>query len=443
MRHIPEESLAQYAYDPSGMVADVAAETRAHLATCTLCADTYESFLIMLADEDDDAFLGSDGTAATIAYGARMAAENRDAEELLKDFLSEPEKLAFRNLAAQRKYLHGGIVRRLAQQAFDVCASEPLDALTFADAAISVAEAIPDEAYPLGLLYDLRGRAYKEQANALNRLGEPASALEALARSERMYQRLEQNRLALSNVALVRASAYFLLERLDDADQQAAIAEEGYTELRDTERRTKAQFLRGNIRYETRQLESASTLFQSVIAYGEATGNEEWVAKGSYALGNCAVEAGDVEEAAFLFSTALVIFRHTGPETDCIGAEWGMARIALARGLFKDALHQLNGVHHQFKKRGMTLDAAVAGLDIIEANVALRLFKQAARVARKLFEIFTDAGLLTSSLTALSYIEETAVSERLTREDVQEVRRFLKRVDRQPHLLFVRPERNR
>jgi tetratricopeptide (TPR) repeat protein len=371
-------------------------------------------------------------------YGARVARENADADELLKDYFEKPEKAAWRNLAAQRKYLHGGVVRRLAQRAFDVSLREPLDALTFADAAIAVAEAIPEDAYPKNAVHDLRGRAWKERANALNYLGKPAAALDALDHAERAYKRLGSNTLGLGNVAFVRGVAYLYLERLPEADREVQTAEELYERLGDAERRTKALFERGNIKYESRELEGAAALFRRVIAYGETEQNQEWVASGSYALGNCVLDTGDIESAAVLFSTAIGICRRTGQEF-LTYAEWGMARVLLARGQFTESLRRLNAVHAEFTKRGVVLDAALAAMDAMDAMVALRMFKQVGALARTVFKTFTDAGLLTSALTALAFIQTAAAEERLTRQQVHAVRSFVKRLEREPNLLFVPP----
>lgn len=437
--HIPEPDLALYASDPDAIAPDRTREIHAHLARCVDCADTYDTFVATFAGDDDDAFLASEGSAASMEYGARVARENADADELLKDYFAEPEKAAWRNLAAQRKFVHGGVVRRLAKRAFDVCASEPLHALTFADAAIAVAEALPKDDYPPNALHDLRGRAWKERANALNRLGEPTAALDALEHAKREYDQVASNTLGLGNVALVRATAYYYLERLPDADREVRIAEALYERLGDVERRTKAMFLRGNILYEAHQLEAASELFRNVLVHGESIDSQEWIAKGSYALGNCVLDTGDIENASLLFSQALALFRITGPRHDRISAEWGMARVFLARGLFKDSLRRLNDVHAQFTSLGMTIEAGIAGLDAIEAMVALEMWKQIVDLARHVFKTFTEAGMLTSALTALAYIQTAAAEQRLTREAVREVRAFVKRVERQPDLLFVPP----
>jgi tetratricopeptide (TPR) repeat protein len=436
--HIPEPELALFASDPDAIAPDRTLEIHGHLARCTGCADTYDAFVAAFAGDDDEAFLASEGSAASMEYGARVARENADADELLKGYFAEPEKAAWRNLAAQRKYLHGGVVRRLAQRAYDLSLREPLDALTFADAAIAVAEAIPENAYPKNVVHDLRGRAWKERANALNQLGEPATALDALDQAARAYKRLASNALGLGNVAFVRAVSYFYLERLGEADREVQIAEELYQRLGDAERRTKALFLRGNIKYESLDFEGAATLFRRVIAYGETEENQEWVASGSYALGNCVLEAGDIESAAVLFSTAIGICRRTGQDF-LTYAEWGVARVLLARGLFREALRGLNAVHAQLAKRGVVLNAAVAAMDAMDAMVALGMFRQVGDLARAVFKTFTDAGILTSALMALSFIQTTAAEKRLTREQVHAVRSFVKRLEREPNLLFVPP----
>ena len=266
--HVPEPELALLASDPDAIAPNRTLEIHAHLARCRDCADTYDTFVTTLAGDDDENFLASEGSAVSMEYGARVARENADADKLLKEYFAEPEKAAYRDLASQRKFLHGGVVRRLAKRAFDLRLSEPLNALTFADVAIAVAEAIPEKAYPKNVVHDLRGRAWKERANALNQLGEPAAALDALDHAERAYKRLTSNTLGLGNVALVRAGAYFCLERLPEADREVRIAEELYERLGDAERRTQALFLRGNIKYESRELEGAAALFRRVLAYG-------------------------------------------------------------------------------------------------------------------------------------------------------------------------------
>jgi tetratricopeptide (TPR) repeat protein len=437
--HIPEPELALYASEPDAIAPDRSREIHLHLAACSDCADTYDTFVTMFAGEDDEAFLASEGSVTAMEWGARVARENADADELLKDYFKVPEKAAYRNLAAQRKFVTGGVVRRLAQRAFEVCANEPLHALVFADAAIAVAEALPKNDYPPNALHDLRGRAWKERANAFNQLGESAPALDALDHAEREYRQVTSNMLSLGNVALVRAVAYYNLERFSDADREVQIAEELYERLGDAERRTKAMFLRGEIMYESHQFEAASQLFRSVLAYGESIDSHEWIAHGSYTLANCVLDTGDVENAALLFSKALTLFRITGLKTDRIFAEWGMGRVLLARGLFMDSLRRLHDVRVQFTTLGMTGDVALVALDSIEAMVALGMWKQIADLARRVFITFTEAGMLTSALTALAYIQTAAAEHRLTREAVREVREFVKRVERQPDLLFAPP----
>jgi tetratricopeptide (TPR) repeat protein len=437
--HVPEPELALLASDPDAIAPTRTLEIHAHLARCTDCADAYDTFVTSFAGDDDEAFLASEGSAAAMAYGARVAREDADAAELLKEYFAKPEKAAYDDLASQRKFVHGGVVRRLAKRAFDVCAKEPLHALIFADAAIAVAEALSMNEYPPNALHDLRGRAWKERANALNRLGKPAAALDALDHAKREYEQVTSNTLGLGNVALVRAATYYYLQRFPDAIREVQIAEELYERLGDIERRTKAMFLRGNVLYELHHFEAASRLFHNVLGYGESIDSDEWIAKGSYALANCVLDTGDIENAALLFSKAIALFRISGSKTDRISAEWGMARVLLARGLFKDSLRRLNDVRVQFTTLGMTAEAALAALDGIEAMVALEMWKQVAELARQTFNTFTEAGMLTSALTALAYIQTAAAEQRLTREAVRDVRAFVKRVEREPDLLFIPP----
>lgn len=190
MDHISEDELAVFAFDPAAVSADRGVEIQHHTATCTVCRMTFDFFAVTdddLADGDVwEPVVGSATLDSLREYGTRIANEDREAKELLKSLLHAPAKVAWTNLATQRDFLTGGVVRRLNAHAHDRCASEPLDALTFADAAISVAESLADDTYPAKAIFELRGTAWKERANALIRLGEYSEAHESLNRATRI-----------------------------------------------------------------------------------------------------------------------------------------------------------------------------------------------------------------------------------------------------------------
>ena len=87
----------------------------------------------------------------------------------------------------------------------------------------------------------------------------------------------------------------------------------------------------------------------------------------------------------------------------------------------------------------MVTDAALAGLDVADGLLGLKRTHEIIEFAAHLFRVFTDAGMLTGALTAIAYIKEAAAAGTLTPTDLDAVRRFLRRAERQPDLLFLPP----
>jgi KaiC/GvpD/RAD55 family RecA-like ATPase len=140
-----------------------------------------------------------------------------------------------------------------------------------------------------------------------------------------------------------------------------------------------------------------------------------------------------------LFTQAILIFRETGPAADRASTEWGLARVVLHGGNPTEAVRRLRDVIAAFEQMGMVTDAALASLDMADAFLVLKRPEQIEKVARHAFRVLKKAGVVTGALTALAYLKEATASRRVSPAVIDGVRRFLRRVERQPELLFIPP----
>lgn len=441
--HMPEGDLALYGFDPDAVPAERRATIEQHLAACAECQASHDFFAVTEEDLQDgntwEPIVGSATYASLMDYGTRIAEEDREAEEILKPVIANPATAAWTSLATKRRFCTGGVVRKLSAAAHRIFESDPLAALTLADAAISVAEVIPDDTYPAHAVDQLRATAWKERANAQMFLGQCPEAHASLDRAERFYRRIRNSGLGLSMVALVRAGVLYEQQRLDEATAMAQRAELGFAHAGDEKRRMDAVFLRASIMFEAGDPPSAIPLFQQVIDYGENVKSLLWVARGAYAIGNCEVDRRNLSEASMHFHKALVIFREIGPGPLRVMTEWGIARVVLQSGKLSEAIRRLRDVAAELEKWSMVTDAALVGLDIAEALLALDRPKQIVELAQHLFSVFTKAGMLTGALSAIAYLKEAAAGKRLTTTDVEAIRSFLRRAEHQPSLHFAPP----
>jgi tetratricopeptide (TPR) repeat protein len=440
--HIPNEELSAFAQDKLTFERERREEIEGHIANCAECGASFDFYSVAEEDLGDLAVwqpIIGPTAAAMSAYANQCTAEDAEADELLKEYFAKPGKAAVANIRNQRKFHTGGVVRRLNAKAHEVVASEPLDALIFADLAQAVAELLPDDTYPNNAVYELRGTAWKERANALLRLAEFDEALESLRCAEEAYEQLRSPGHGLAAVELVRAAVYYERGELEVAAKHVELAEHAYAHLGLERQRMKAVHLHGAIKYEALQLAEASAIYHDVIGFGEKVGDPDWIAKGSYARGNCELDRGNLSEASMLFLKALAIFRETGPAEDQIGTEWGLARVVLNSDKASDAARRLRDVIAAFEGIGRVTNAALAGIDLSEALLVLERWDEIVKVAAHAFRVLKKAGNLTGALTALAYLKEAAAKRELTPEVLKAVREYLRRVERKPDLLFAPP----
>lgn len=440
--HIPDLELSLFAHDPESIARDRRTEIERHASNCAECGASLDFYSVAEDDLYDPTVwqpIGTTTVARMSAYANRCAAEDAEADELLAPYFEKPAKAAWATFGRRREFHTGGVVRRLNARAHAIVASEPMAALTFADLAQVVANVLPDDAYPNNAVYELRGTAWKERANALVRLGELDEALESLRRAERAYGHLISSGNGLAAVDLVRAAVHYQRDELEKAAFHAERAEYAYAHLGQEHQRMKALHLRGSIKYDALKLDEAATIFQQVIDFGEDMSDPDWIAKGSYARANCELDLGNFNEASVLFTRALVIFREVGPLADRISTEWGLARVVLHGGKPDEAIRRLRGVMAAFEELHMVTDAAVVGLDMADALLLLERPEQIAKIAAHSFRVLKNAGVSTSALTALAYLQEAAVRRRLKPDAIRSVRSFLRRAERDPELVFVPP----
>ena len=161
-----------HALTPESLSPERQAEIAAHLADCAACQGTHDFFAVSegvldaeLRDETTwEPVIGSETKRKLMEYGALVAKEDREAEELLKPYLENPISVAWQALVTKRRFRTAGVVRGLTRAAHAMYDEDALVALTFADNAIAIANALDDERYPSSALDQLRATAWKERA---------------------------------------------------------------------------------------------------------------------------------------------------------------------------------------------------------------------------------------------------------------------------------------
>jgi tetratricopeptide (TPR) repeat protein len=444
--HPSEDDLAIFAYNPAEM--PNAAEIEAHVAACPRCSATLTTIQTVdagLADPEVWDLAGGDDAAtraALLDLAATAAEEDEAAAALLAPLVENPARLAWANLAELRKYRTAGVVRRLASAANQECYREPLHALTLADTAIELAKRL--SGYPQTVLFQLRGTAWKERANALRLLGRYDEALEALDTAEREFSVVGSDPLGMVMVRHARAIVHLDRGEYDSAGGLFTECAAIYLQVGETDQYMRARHAGANVLFRQKNVRAAQAIYEEILMWAEATNNQIWIARETNTVGRCAFERRDFARAEKYFERSIDGFNRLGLTAEVMRPRWNLAAVLLATGNAGEALTGLRTVREEFLRREMITDAALVALDIMDSLLALDRASQIADLAADVMSTFTRANMLTSALTAFAYLKESPRRRAAWNPArIDHVRRFLGRLERQPSLLFVPPEDDR
>jgi tetratricopeptide (TPR) repeat protein len=448
LEHPHEDLLLSYALAPSDVAEAAALE--AHLAACAPCRKQFADI------REDDALMAENyswpegwdelplDAPRRKAAAARDRREDAEAEAMLSGrlerFLAESsDAFVWADIARKREYHTGGVVRKLADAADQAQYSVPRRALLLAETAYAIVGMLSTATYTSAEIAALRGLAWKQRANANRQLGRFVTALEALDGAERAYRELRLPELDLASITFIRATIHAEQQRYDLAERWAEESSAAFAQLGQTELYFRSRHLQGWIAFEQRQLGQAQLIFDTVFAYGEASGDLAWLARGSQALGNCYLERRDFARASQYLHRSMLAFRKLGLVVEEIRSRWGLALVVQRDGRYRGAIPQLRDVREEFANLGAVSDAALVTLDLMETFLLLGKPREVRRTAGNIVKLFKDAGMVTGALAAADYLKQAAAMSRVTPTLIEYTRKYLRRVDLQPDLVFVPP----
>jgi tetratricopeptide (TPR) repeat protein len=434
MSHLDERTLGLQAINPA-LIRPAAA---AHLAACDECRLAAEALR-----EFEDALREPESWPAAVdpelrAFAVRSEKEDTAALALLEEF-REPAAAArfvWADIANKTEYRTGGVARLLCKWANGMCERNPLYALKLAEAATAIANALPDTDYPRNTVHELRGQAMKEQANALLFLGRLQDALEAITDADAAYQYVQRESIGLASVTYVRGLVLYEQENLSVAEEAAHDAADIALRFEATDLYMSAKYLLGYVLFDRHDYAAAAEVFEGILRYGNARQSVSWIARASLAVGGCWLATGRRRNASRYLEDALRLFTKLDLATEMTRTHWMLARLMFADGNRQEAVNRLRRCIREFTEVGVLTDAALVALDVAEYLDAMGRLREMPKVLDNVVQTFVAAGKLTSALAALAYLKDAHVTPGL----VAHVRRFVKRADRQPELLFAPPQ---
>jgi tetratricopeptide (TPR) repeat protein len=446
MKHFDDDVLTDYALS-GGREGRKFSGVADHLRECEECEIRFRgtvTFFEALTTQEvwqaADTPVGAVGEERKVlAFAARCQEEYLDARAALGPLLDDPVAFIRERFERKEDLANAGAVRVLSEAANAACERNPLHARRLAEAAVAIAEKLSTDDYPAETIHALRGLAWKECANALRFLAEYPAALDAVGRAEREFSRHGPGAYELAQLAYTRAVVFTYMDRLEEALRQAAESAGIFAAYGDTGGWMRARSVEAGVLFYRGEFAEAARAFEQLRAYAESNDDVVEMARHSYHIATCFLELGDAGRAAPLLLDARRTYKKLDLTTEVIATDWMLGVLERVSGRFEESIAQLAAVRKVAEDRGLPEEAAHITLDLIESLLIVGRTREIAALCSKVMRYFQRSGKLRQALTAAAFLKESASQGSLRVETIHHVRSFVRRLERQPELLFAPP----
>lgn len=355
------------------------------------------------------------------ATARKLQEERETTAAAVSVLLRETVKSEWARLAEREELRNSGAIDRLCHEAADRLERDPRGALVIANAAIDLARAVADDAYPSVVVAQLRAHAAKSRAQAYRYVTRYDDALADLDRAEEV---LAPFGTVSHDLAIVRFERAIVLQHLRRFDEAHALLSECRAVFRDHGDQVllaKATLSTANLLVRRGDYRAAREVLLSIVGRTDAETN----ARVHTALGWTATELDLHDEAIDYFTTAAEGFRSLGASIEVLRADYGKGHALLRRGSLDNAKTQLQVTRERLLMHRMVEEAGLCALDMVEVHLIEGERVEAKRLATRLVQEFTAASLNRRAVTALAYLNDMLESDSAPTELVRNVSEYL------------------
>jgi tetratricopeptide (TPR) repeat protein len=438
-RHYTDEALIS-------LIETNRAASDRHLPSCQPCSAKIESFRMIadaLCDQESWDRPAREPVPATIAnlraFADRMTDEDSRAEAILQQLLAGSREEWMPRLQEHPEWRTAGVVRKLIAQVYTVVVTMPPDAVETMNLATEIAEQLNPADHPSDTVARLRGAAWRDKAYALFYVGKFAEAETAIFASERHFCSCVVSEYDLARLGIVKALVLRPFERFAEASDAAVASAQTFERHGDLNRTVSAKLAEAQMLCSRSMYVQAERLLLDLERQISTSTHVNTHSRVLANLGECYRKLGNVERAIYYYDCASALLNDIGAQTETVRIRWSVAVMLAEAGRVADACQRVRVLSREMEQLGMTSEAAIAGLDVAELLLAQNEYEEVDEICRSTMQAFELAGLsyTTRALTALAYIREAASHRRADRTLVQNVREYIRKLPRQPNLLFA------
>ncbi|HYI09163.1 MAG TPA: tetratricopeptide repeat protein [Thermoanaerobaculia bacterium] len=376
--------------------------------------------------------LASQHATALKRIRAEREAASRTVERILRDTPIE----SWPALSGHPDLQTWGAMTRIGRIFTDTLNRDPRHALDLAELGVSLAEAMPDAAYPVPIPAQIRAYAWKDLGKVFSALCRYQESVDALERAESLIS----NYLTLAyDRAIVRftlAATYQEVGRYADAFKLLTECKEIFRLYEDTRLLVMSRIAEGVLLQRLRRYREARETYLLLLA---STPDMEKDSRAALHLviGFCSIELADFDDAESNLKQAIKMNQDLGQPIEVLKSQAGIGRLMIRRGRTDQGISHLRPVRRGFLQSSMPEEAGICALDIIVGMLQRGNASQAETLARMVVNEFTSAKLNTRAITALGYLTEALAAKKATTRLVTDVREYILSLRTRPEREFT------
>ena len=440
-RHYDDEALL-------ALLEKAPLDVDAHLTSCTDCSeklDTFRTISAVLQEQDvwDTAEVHRDPVPETIlnlrAFADRMAFEDTQAEEYVRELLAGPREEWMPRLMAHPEWRTAGVARRLLADSRRAVERMPPDALEMTALATEVTDRL--DVHGGCSPARLRGQAWHDRAYALFYVGRFSEALAATETADANLQDCVVDDYDRARIAIIRALSLRAMEDIPTAAAAVRFSAAAFVRFGDVTRLASARLAETHLLFTQGDFDTALGVLEQLERQLRDTPDANIHARVLGNLGYCLWKLGRIEDALQYHEAAAVLLADLGTHTEEVRVRWNVASILASVGRIVEAKLRLEELRKSFDDLGMTSESALVSLDIADLMIAEENFEAVEEICRAAMASFERAGIPYSAraLTALAFMREAARHRTVTPALVKHVREYLRQLPQNGKLLFAPP----
>jgi tetratricopeptide (TPR) repeat protein len=342
-----------------------------------------------------------------------------------------PSQWAF-EMAKDSRYRTYGTIEFMIDRAHEDLNVSPRNAVELTGAFLNWIDEV--EAPEKALCDLLRGRAWRERANALYATGDFKGALDAVLRAVAILKARPGHAYDECVARLVQAMILRETGEYNEALTLARSCADAFW-TGNAAYYNKARTVEALILFTVKQFEPAMAILVELVSEAETRGDKLALAMALHNTGNCAKEIGDTGAAKEFFARALSYYEELGQTANIPRIRWSYALASAADGKLHEAIWELAKVRREYLRLGANSDAALAALASV--RIKLECNENVLSDCTELVKVFTDAGMTQNAIEALAYIREQSRTGELTIPEVKRVEQFVRDLRGNPTQVFL------